>query len=93
MIVSAISMKGRTEKRKEIIQTICCLCDEVKNIEGCMSSRAYQGINDKDSFYIVKEWGDQQGLDRYLASKHFAVLLGIEPILAEKPQVRIFAES
>lgn len=92
MYISSVSMKGRTEKRKEIIQTISGLCDQARGVEGCMSSRVYQDISDKDSFYIVKEWGDQKALDSYLSSRLFAVLLGIESILAEKPQVRILAE-
>lgn len=92
MYVSSISMKGRAEKRKEIVQTICGLCRQVKDVEGCLSSTVYQDISDENSFYIVKEWGNQKALDRYLSSRLFAVLLGIESILAEKPKVRILAE-
>ncbi|HEB68852.1 MAG TPA: hypothetical protein ENI88_04445 [Desulfobulbus sp.] len=32
-------------------------------------------------------------MDRYLRSNLFAVLLGIEPILADKPEVKVMIES
>jgi quinol monooxygenase YgiN len=87
MIIATVKLKGRGEKRREIIQTISGLGDQVRKIKGCSDVNSYQDINDQDVFYHVEKWQTQKDLDEYLSSKLFAALLGIRTILVEKPTV------
>jgi quinol monooxygenase YgiN len=87
MIIATVKLRGREEKRREILQTISGLGDQVRMIKGCFDVNSYQDINDQDTFYLVEEWQTQQDLDEYLHSKLFSALLGIRTILVEKPTV------
>ncbi len=92
MIISTIRMKGRVGKRKEILQTIDGILDRMKRNKGCLEASSYQDVNDENIFYLVEEWRTQKDMDRYLHSNLFAVLLGIETILADKPEIKILVE-
>ncbi len=93
MIISTIRMKGRAGKRKEIQQTINGILDQMKRDTGCLDASNYQDVNDENIFYLVEEWRTKKDMDRYLHSNLFAVLLGIETILADKPEIKILVES
>jgi quinol monooxygenase YgiN len=87
MIVAAVKMKGREEKRREILQTIRDITDQVRKSEGCLGADCYQDISDKNVFYHVQQWQSRKHLDNHMHSKLFSALLGIKSILAEPPQI------
>jgi len=93
MFISSVKMKGRPEKRTEILQTISGVSDQVKLNKGCLSVNGYQDINDENMFFLVGTWKTQQDLDEHLTSNLFAVLLGINAILTEAPEVKILVED
>ncbi len=87
MITAIVKLRGREAKRKEILQTISGLADQVVMIKGCLGVKSYQDIDDRNTFYHVEEWQTQQDLDSHLNSKLFSALLGVGIILVEKPTV------
>ena len=87
VIVSAVKLKGRRDKRKEIVQTISGIADQMRQCEGCLGVNCYQDIEDRNVFYYVQEWRTREDLDSHLKSKLFAALLGLRSILAEAPQI------
>ena len=87
MIITTVKMKGREEKRLEILQTIREIANQVRRCKGCVGVNCYQDIDDKNVFYNVQEWRTRQDLADHLNSKLFAALLGIQSILAEPPQI------
>ena len=93
MYISSIRMKGRPGKRKEIMQTINGIVDQLRLRKGCLDAASYQDLNDENIFYLVEEWQTQQDMDEYLHSKLFAVLLGIKTILVETPEIKILSED
>ncbi len=93
MFISSIKMKGRPEKRIEILQTIDGVSDQVKLQKGCLSVNCYQDVNNENIFYLVDMWKTKQDMDEYLISNLFAVLLGIKTILFDSPEVKILVED
>lgn len=87
MIITTVKMRGREDKRLEILQTIREIANQVRRCQGCVGVNCYQDIDDKNIFYNVQEWRTRQDLDDHLNSKLFAVLLGIQSILAEPPEI------
>jgi quinol monooxygenase YgiN len=87
MIITTVKMKGREDKRREILQTIREIASQVRRCKGCAGVSCYQDIDDKNVFYNVQEWRTREDLNDHLNSKLFAVLLGIKSILAEPPQI------
>jgi len=86
-MIAAVKLKARQEKRREIMQTISGIADQVRKCEGCIGVNCYQDIDDKNVFYYVQEWRTRQDMDNHLKSKLFAALLGIKSILAEPPHI------
>ncbi|GAB4336242.1 MAG: hypothetical protein Kow0089_06360 [Desulfobulbaceae bacterium] len=93
MYVTSITMKGRAEKRREIIQTIGGLQEQVRERKGCLHASSYQDMGDNNIFCLVNSWESQEDLDAYLQSRLFSALLGIRSILAETPEIRILVEE
>lgn len=87
MIISAVKLKGRQDKRREIMQTISGIADQMRQCEGCLGVNCYQDIEDKNVFYYVQEWRTREEMDNHFNSKLFAALLGLKSILAEAPQI------
>ncbi len=93
MIISSIRMKGQSGKRKEILQTMNGILARVRRRKGCLDAATYQDVNDKNIFYLVEQWRTRHDMDAYLHSNLFAVLLGVETILSEKPEIKILHED
>lgn len=93
MIIATVKLKGRKEKRIEIIQTISEISEQVRQSKGCRWVDCYHDINNKHIYYLVKAWRTHQDLDLYLGSRLFAVLLGIKSLLVEKPEIKILVED
>jgi quinol monooxygenase YgiN len=86
-------MKGRSDKRKEIIQTLNGISNQVRVKKGCLNVKSYQAIDDENVFCLVEEWKTKPDMDEYMNSQLYAALLGISTILAEKPEVKILVEE
>ena len=93
MFISSVKMKGRADKRKEILQTINGISGQVRQKKGCLSAHGYQDINDENTFCIVEVWRTQLDMEEYLRSRLHAVLLGVKTILVEAPEVQILVEN
>lgn len=93
MFISSMKMKGRPEKRNEILQTISGISDLIKLNKGCLSADCYQDINNENIYCLVDVWQTQQDLDEYLGSRLFVVLLGIKTLLVEMPEIKLLVED
>lgn len=93
MYISSVRMRGRADKRKEILQTINGISDQVRLKKGCLSAHSYQDLNDENSFCLIEVWETQLDMEEYLHSKLYAVLLGAKTILLEGPEVKILVED
>ena len=58
-----------------------------------MSANSYQDINDENTFCLLEMWRTQREMEEYLHSKLYAVLLGVETLLVESPEVKILVED
>lgn len=81
MILTIIKLHGRSTKRKEILQTIKELDSKAAQQEGCVATGFYEDMNDRNVHYILEEWESREDLERYMRTKSYNVLLGIEALL------------
>ncbi len=91
MITACITIRGRSEKRMEILQTIKEIKDQLDKKTRCMQIKTYQDIDDENTFFLVEDWPSEHDLDEYLSSRLFKVLLGLNSILEEPLEVKVFA--
>lgn len=87
MILTSIKIHGLKSKRKEIIQTVKGIAEQVSGFQGCLRAEIYQDIENDDILYLMEEWESSQDLDKYRKSKSLAVLLGLESLLVETPEI------
>lgn len=88
MILTIIKMHGRSTKRKEILQTVKELDNLVSQQEGCVGAGYYEDLDNIDIHYILEEWESRQDLERYMRSKSYNALLGIEALLTQPLQIQ-----
>ncbi len=86
MIVGTIQMRVRLEKRREFIQTMNDLMDQLRGLHGCSSYRFYMSNGDTTEFQLVSEWSDFDGFESHLTSHAFRVFRGSRPLLSDEPQ-------
>ena len=92
MITATIKLHGRPEKRREILLTIKGLVNQLNKGTNCNQVKLYQEIDDEDTFFLVEDWANGHDLDEYLTSQLFKVLLGVQPILEDPLEIKLFTE-
>ncbi|HHB75003.1 MAG TPA: hypothetical protein ENK84_00460 [Desulfobulbus sp.] len=90
MITACITLHGGSAKRMEILQTLKGIKDQLDKKTGCRQARIYQDADDESKFFFVEDWPGEKDLDEYFSSGLFKVLLGLNSILEESLEVRVF---
>ena len=84
MIIVRITMTGRPEKRKEVMQTLLSMIEPTLQEKGCLSYQAFLDINNENVFSLIKEWETRKDLEKYMRSDRFGVLFGTKFLLTEQ---------
>ncbi len=92
-ILATIRMKARSEKRKELLQTILALAGQTREEKGCMRWHFYQDVEDDNAFVLTQEWESQGDLDEHFRSEAFDVLLGGVNLLCDPPEIGLSVSS
>jgi quinol monooxygenase YgiN len=93
MILAIIEMNARPAKRKELLQTLHAIIQQIRNEKGLTKCSACQDIENKNIFSLIEEWTMQQDLDNHLRSELFTVLLGAKNIMSEPLDIKFNAVS
>ena len=88
MIITTIKILCRKGKKKEIVQTIKGLTEQLIKEVGCVKADLYQDLDDQDTFCFTQEWQTRGGLEKHKTSKSLVVLLGLETLPAESPAIK-----
>ena len=87
MILAIIEMNAQPAKRKELLQTLYALIQELRREKVCIKCFACQDIETENSFCLIEEWETKQHLENYLRSDLFTVLLGAKNLLSETLEI------
>jgi quinol monooxygenase YgiN len=93
MIVSIVRIVVPSEKRTEILETLSWYLGPVCHQAGCLSCRAYQGLDDENEIILVEKWTSQAYLNRHLCSNDYAKLLTLMDLSKETPEVNFITVS
>ena len=88
MILAIIEMNARPAKRKELLQTLHALIQELRKEKGCIKCSACQNIETENSFRLIEEWETKQHIDNHLRSELFTVLLGTKNLMSEPLEIK-----
>ena len=87
MVSLTIIAKVRPEKQEEFLQAMRFLNGDPEKNEGLRKSPLYQEVDDRSGFSLTYEWETQAGLERYLGTERFKVMLGALKVLCEKSEI------
>lgn len=76
------------EKRKEFLQTVNTLHEDMKREKGFTKSSIFQEVNDPDVFHLTEEWDTQDDLEMFTRSETFSVLMGALKVLSKETEIR-----
>ena len=93
MILAIIEMNARPAKRKELLQTLHAVIQQIRKEKGCAKCSACQDIENENIFSLIEEWTTQQDIDNHLRSDIFTVLLGAKNLLNVPLEIRFNAVS
>ena len=89
MVIVSIKIKVWPVKRKEILQTIHSILEEVQNSNGFVKSDLYQKVDDENEFLLIEEWATKKDSDAHMGSDIFTVLKGAGGLMIRPPKISI----
>jgi quinol monooxygenase YgiN len=93
MITLTVKITVPSERRKELLQSICLLAHSIRKEDGCISHRWYQDLEDRNEFLLVEEWNCEESLTKHLRSEGFGILSGALITLGNQETVRFAVTS
>jgi len=93
LVIILVRIKVRSEKRKELSQTLQSIVEQVKKKSGCLHAGFYHDVDSEDYFLVVEEWAIQEDADEHLQSDIFTVIVGAGSLMVEPPEIVIHTVS
>jgi quinol monooxygenase YgiN len=94
MIISTLSIKVPSSKKKEIINTFDYFVGPVSVQPGCLSVKLYSEVNTNNGkLLLVEIWNSQTNLNRHIRSDEFRKILAIMDIAKEHPEIKFHTIS
>ena len=75
-------------KKKEFLQTVNTLHEDMKREKGFTKSLVFQEVNDPEVFHLTEEWDTQDDLEMFTKSEAFRVLMGVLKVLCKETDIR-----
>ncbi len=93
MLVFRVTMSVFPEKRLEMLQTLLSIIEPTEKRAGCLSYSVFCDIEDENRFSLLGEWETREGLNLYIASHQFSILLGTKALLCDPLEIQILTVS
>ena len=90
-MIIPIKMKVLPVKRRELLQTLSSIVEQVRNESGCRRAVVFQNVEDDNELLVIEEWSTQKDADAHLDSDLFTVLKGAEELMCQPPEIVINA--
>jgi quinol monooxygenase YgiN len=91
LVIVLIKMRVLPEKRKELLQTLSSIVQQVRNESGCRRAVVFQNVEDDNELLLIEEWTSQKDSDAHLDSDLFTVLRGAGGLMLQPPEIVINA--
>jgi quinol monooxygenase YgiN len=81
MITITITMKVRSAKRRELLQTLDELTEEMRREHGFLDARIGMNGEKDNKLTFIEEWDTEDDMNAYVQSPYFRVLKGALKVL------------
>ncbi len=82
-------MKVLPEKRRELLQTLSSIAQQVRNESGYLRAVVFQNVEDDNELLFIEEWSSPKDSDAHLDSDLFTVLRGAGGLMRQPPEIVI----
>jgi len=89
MMTITITMEARPAKRRELLQTLHELTDDMRRERGFLDSRIRIHVEDQQALTLVEEWETQDDAHAYMQSRYFRVLKGALKVLTSSATIEL----
>ena len=93
MNILLVKMKVRSEKRKELTQTLQSIVERVRKESGCLHAGFYLDAENEDDFLVVEEWATDEDSDHHMRSDIFTILVGAGSLMHRPPDIMLHTVS
>ena len=87
-MITTIEIHTRSDKKREIMQTILELTHQDKSQNNCESSNLYQDLDNQNRYYFIKRWRTIEDLETYKSSQSLQILLGMESLMEKSLTIK-----
>ncbi len=87
MVIVSIRLQPLPAKRKELLQTLSSLVEQLRTEAGNLQAGVYQSVEDENKLLLYEEWLTQKDADAHRRSEIFTVLLGVGSLLCYPPEI------
>jgi quinol monooxygenase YgiN len=84
-------MKVLPDKRRELLQTLSSIAQQIRNERGCRRAVFFQNVEDDNELLLIEEWSSQKDSDAHLDSDLFTILRGTRVLMRQPPEIVITA--
>ncbi len=84
-------MKVLPIKRRELLQTLSSIVEQVRFESGCRRAVVFQNVEDDNELLLIEEWSTQKDADAHQDSDLFTVLRGARVLMRQPPEIVITA--
>lgn len=91
MVTMTITMDIKSEKRRELLQTLYELLPFLSKELGCCDIQVYVDHENLQRVTLLEVWESQKDMERYMRSNFFAVLRGAMQLLTHSSDITFSA--
>jgi quinol monooxygenase YgiN len=91
MLVVAVTIKTRTDRREEFVQAALRLSEQTRTEAGCLIYRFSTDLVDPNTFYLHEEWESDEAMQRHFQTPGFLAIQEKLPAIVTEPiSIRTF---
>lgn len=91
MVIITIEMDVPSVKTKEFLQTMLVITQRLRMENGCIACDFLKDVSDENRYRLVGKWKGKNELKNHLQSEEFSIVRGAMSLLANKPEISVYA--
>ena len=88
MIHVTIRINMPSRRVREAIEILNSFTERTRIQPGCISSRVYRDVQEKNTIMVEELWQNQENLDQHLRSAEYRNMLLVVEMAQENPEIR-----
>lgn len=84
MLITWLTCHVKSEHESEFLASASTLLERTRQFNGCLACRIVAEHPDSRSYLLITEWVDRATFDRFVASREFHILRGMQILMRDE---------